>query len=212
MLRVCSTAPIDGTARYASRCSCEFQAKVATRSPGRTPSRLSAAARRSARSATAANVVWRVRSPSSVATRLVAKTRLPCSTTEAIVSGRSCIVLCMAAPYTTGTGSRDPQDHLAEVHARRDHAVGLGGRLERQHAIDHHAELAGFERPAEAREEAAHDLGLLLDRSRAQRRADDLEAAGQHLAEIDVALGSAGEADHHQTPGDREAAQVALQV
>ena len=31
MLRVCSTAPIDGTARYAARCSALFHMNVATR-------------------------------------------------------------------------------------------------------------------------------------------------------------------------------------
>ena len=35
---MCRTAPIDGTARYSSRCRREFHPKVATRSPGRIPS------------------------------------------------------------------------------------------------------------------------------------------------------------------------------
>ncbi len=51
-LRVCSTAPMQGIARYASRCSWLFQARVATRSPGFTPIPASTLARRAARSAT----------------------------------------------------------------------------------------------------------------------------------------------------------------
>ena len=39
MFSVWSTAPMQGTARYASRCSRVFQAKVATRSPGPRPGR-----------------------------------------------------------------------------------------------------------------------------------------------------------------------------
>ena len=38
MFSVCSTAPMHGIAKYASRCSCVFQQNVPTRSPSRTPS------------------------------------------------------------------------------------------------------------------------------------------------------------------------------
>ena len=55
MLSVCSTAPMHGIAKYASRCSCVFQQNVPTRSPSATPSFVSAAASRSALSATSAN-------------------------------------------------------------------------------------------------------------------------------------------------------------
>ena len=48
MLSVCSTAPMHGTAKYASRCSWLFQQNVPTRSPASTPSVVSAAASRSA--------------------------------------------------------------------------------------------------------------------------------------------------------------------
>ena len=43
-----------GTPKYASRCRLWFMQSVATRSPGRIPSRCSPAASRRARSATAA--------------------------------------------------------------------------------------------------------------------------------------------------------------
>src|SRR3954469_10452946 len=52
MLSVCITAPIDGSARYSSRCRREFQPNVATRSPGLTPSRRSDDATRRARRTT----------------------------------------------------------------------------------------------------------------------------------------------------------------
>ena len=38
MLSVCSTAPMHGIAKYASRCSCVFQQNVPTRSPSPMPS------------------------------------------------------------------------------------------------------------------------------------------------------------------------------
>ena len=59
MLRVCSTAPIDGTARYASRCSWLFQQNVPTRSPFSTPSFASALASRAAFAPTSAKVARR---------------------------------------------------------------------------------------------------------------------------------------------------------
>ena len=60
MLRVCSTAPMAGMARYASRWPWLFQQKVPTRSPGSMPSRVRAAASFSARVATSAKVAWRL--------------------------------------------------------------------------------------------------------------------------------------------------------
>ena len=56
-LSVCSTAPITGMAKYASRCSEWFHPSVATRSPGRTPSRCSALASFCARLWTSPQVV-----------------------------------------------------------------------------------------------------------------------------------------------------------
>ncbi len=64
MFNVCTTAPIDGTARYTSMCSCEFHMNVPTRSPAVTPSLASAPAARPALSATVAYVARR--GPSSV--------------------------------------------------------------------------------------------------------------------------------------------------
>ena len=66
MLSVCSTAPMHGTAKYASRCSWLFHMNVPTASPGATPSRASAFARRSAFSATWAKVARRTLSPVNV--------------------------------------------------------------------------------------------------------------------------------------------------
>ena len=60
MLSVCSTAPMAGMARYASRWPWLFQQKVPTRSPGSMPSRVRAAASFSARMATSAKVAVRL--------------------------------------------------------------------------------------------------------------------------------------------------------
>jgi hypothetical protein len=93
MLTVCSTAPMHGTAKYASWCSWVFQAKVATRSPWRTPRRRSPAASCSARSASAAKLMRRVPSASAVTTTLSAYVARPCSKMWPTVSGKSDIVL-----------------------------------------------------------------------------------------------------------------------
>ena len=93
---VCITAPMPGMAKYASWCSELFQAKVATRSPGSTPSRRRAAASCSARSASAPN--WmrrRAPSASQVTTSLSAYRVRPCAKMCPIVSGKSIIVLRM---------------------------------------------------------------------------------------------------------------------
>src|SRR5262249_43552699 len=90
-LRVWSTAP-DGTARYASRCSCVFQQNVPTRSPGRTPRRASPAASRSARSPTSLKRARRTPLPSQVTTSLPPWTSRPCAKSAVMVRGCSCIV------------------------------------------------------------------------------------------------------------------------
>ncbi len=56
-LSVWITAPIDGSAKYSSRCSGWFQSSVATGSPGSMPSWASAPPSRRARSMQAPNVV-----------------------------------------------------------------------------------------------------------------------------------------------------------
>jgi hypothetical protein len=77
-------------------CSCVFHENVPTRSPGRIPRRASAAASRSARSATSANDARREPSPSQVTTWLPALITRPWRKSEVMVSGRSCIVPCIA--------------------------------------------------------------------------------------------------------------------
>ena len=95
MFNVCSTAPRHGIAKYASRCSCVFQQNVPTRSPSRTPSFVSAAASRSALSATSAKVARRAPPSVHVTHSLSAYTRRPWRRIAVMVSGKSCIVLAV---------------------------------------------------------------------------------------------------------------------
>jgi hypothetical protein len=95
MFNVCSTPPMQGMAKYASRCSWVFHANVATRSPDSTPRCRSAAARRSVRCATSVNDARRDVSPSNVTTSLSPKTVRPWRKIIPIVRGKSCIVDCM---------------------------------------------------------------------------------------------------------------------
>ena len=105
MFRVWRTAPIEGTARYASRCSWSFQAKVPTLSPSPTPNRLRAAASRSARPATWAKVDRRSPAGSTVTTSLSPYTRWPCRRMPLMSRGPSCIVLSIAGAYRQARAS-----------------------------------------------------------------------------------------------------------
>ena len=78
--------------------------------------------------------------------------------------------------------SAHAQDDLAEVRRGRHQAVRLGGSLERQHAIDHRAQPIRGEELAEAVAEHGDEAAFLLDGARAQRRADDRQAAREQLA------------------------------
>jgi hypothetical protein len=95
MLSVCSTAPIPGTAAYASRCSALFHMNVPTRSSPVTPSERSPLASRAARRPTSPYV--RLRQPVPVHVRTCASecTVVAYRTIVAIDSGASIIVLRM---------------------------------------------------------------------------------------------------------------------
>ena len=95
MFSVCSTAPMQGMARYASRWPWLFQQKVPTRSPCSMPSRVRAAASFSARAATSAKVAERCPPSSTVMTVLSPCTCCPWSRMSLIRSGASCMVLFM---------------------------------------------------------------------------------------------------------------------
>src|SRR3954468_14444085 len=92
MLRVCSTAPMHGAARYASRWCWLFQANVATRSPAPTPSSRSPRHSRSTRSPTSAYVARAF--PASVSVTTSASPFMPRirSSTSWSVSGWSCCI------------------------------------------------------------------------------------------------------------------------
>ncbi len=80
MLSVCSTAPMLGTAKYATRCSVLFHMKVATRSSPVTPhSARSACASRAASRPTSAYVLRRGSAPVHVTTSAAPCTVAPCS-------------------------------------------------------------------------------------------------------------------------------------
>jgi radical SAM superfamily enzyme YgiQ (UPF0313 family) len=94
--------------------------------------------------------------------------------------------------------SADAQDDLAEVGRGRHQPVRFGGLLERQHAVDHRAQAVGGQQFAEAVAEHGHQAALLLDRPRAQRRADDRQPAGKELAQVDLDRAAAHQPDHDQ--------------
>src|SRR5919107_2760292 len=83
---------MQGTARYASRCSGVFQAKVATRSPGRTPRRSSPLQTRSARSVRSPYEIVLRRPSRTPTTSLAAWTRRMRSRISCSVSGWSCCI------------------------------------------------------------------------------------------------------------------------
>ena len=96
---VWSTAPIDGIARYASMCSCEFHMNVPTRSPvvhaepGQRvgePARVGGDRRRRSRAGGPVSV--------QVTHSASAYTVLPWRSTAVMVSGKSCIVLEITSP------------------------------------------------------------------------------------------------------------------
>ncbi len=86
---------MEGMARYASTWSALFHMRVPTGSPSRTPSAVSACARRVARSPTSANVRRSgAPSPVQVVTTALPWTPAPWAMIRVTVSGTSCIVLC----------------------------------------------------------------------------------------------------------------------
>ncbi len=94
-LSVCSTAPMDGIAKYASTCSALFHIRVATRSSPRTPS----SSRRAFASCTARRPasakLRRCGSASPVQVMIWDRpcTSAPCTRMRVTVSGTSCMVL-----------------------------------------------------------------------------------------------------------------------
>ncbi|GAA2707000.1 hypothetical protein GCM10010429_18410 [Micromonospora olivasterospora] len=96
MLSVCSTAPMLGTAKYATRCSALFHMKVPTRSSPVTPhSSRSAWASRAATRPTSAYDMRRGSPPVQVTTSASWCTVAPCSRIRATWIGASIIVLRM---------------------------------------------------------------------------------------------------------------------
>src|SRR5262249_921343 len=107
-LSVCRTAPMQGTATYASRCSCWFQRSVATRSPRPMPSACSACARRPARSSTSPSVERR-----TVLTPFVTTGRSRCSgaarrRSKSPVSGTS--IICPSTAPSPAVVNRSRTD------------------------------------------------------------------------------------------------------
>ena len=78
---------MDGTARYASRCSVVFHWNVATRWSASTPRPRRALARRAARRPSSAYEVRRTPSPVNVATSLWPKTSVPYRLIDEMVRG-----------------------------------------------------------------------------------------------------------------------------
>src|SRR3954447_21267466 len=112
MLTVLSTAPIDGTARYVSKCSWLFHMKVPTRSPSPIPSFDSADASLSARAATSGYDARRTSpSPLSVTTSLSVPKRRTRSSTCPIVSGKS---FCINPSSTMNSSSELPGVSVGE--------------------------------------------------------------------------------------------------
>src|SRR4051795_4284318 len=131
MLSVCSTAPMQGIARYASRWRCEFHANVATRSPSFTPSDSSAPASRSVRSQTSEYFARVVPSPVSVTISLSPKTFRIRPSTCWRFSGKSC---CTSPSSISPSPIRSPdRDGTRLASARvdlRKLAVELAAALE----------------------------------------------------------------------------------
>ena len=90
----------------------------------------------------------------------------------------------------------------------RRHRVRLCARGERQHAVDDRLRAAALDRGAEALEQAAHDLGLLPVLARAQRGADQLQALGEHGADVELRLGAAHQADPDQPAAHAQTLEV----
>src|SRR5579884_1161654 len=110
MLTVCSTAPMPGTAKYASRWRWWFQANVATRSPWRTPSLRSAPASWFVRAPNWKNV-WRTQSPPAVRETISLRpNRLrPWRNMDCVVSGTSIMAKTLSlSPLPEEEGNLDP--------------------------------------------------------------------------------------------------------
>ena len=93
-----------------------------------------------------------------------------------------------------------------------ENSVGFRSIGEVESSVHDRADLTTLERVAESLEEAAHDRGLLLDRARAQRRADHLQTAGEKHPEVDLGLGASHQAAQYEPSADGERSEFAPQV
>ena len=122
MFSVCSTAPIDGIARYASMCSCEFHMNVPTRSPVLHAEPRERVARAGPRWRRRRRSVAR-RGPDSVQVTHSRRRRrvCPCRRIAVIVSGKSCIVLEITSPPRSRVfvAKRNARDSPTEDRADR---------------------------------------------------------------------------------------------
>ena len=103
---MCRTAPIDGTARYSSRCRREFQPNVATRSPGFTPSSASDEAIRWARFTTSPYVERSTPSCVRLTISRSPKSRSARRAMSRMSRGRSIMRPSMAANIPASAGRR----------------------------------------------------------------------------------------------------------
>src|SRR5262249_30009873 len=77
------------------------------------------------------------------------------------------------------------QDELADMLAAFEHAVRLGGGLQRKRCVDHRRHGAGFEEGPDALAQSAGDGALFGDRPMSQRRAGDRQSMLKYENHVD---------------------------
>src|SRR5436305_1121577 len=137
MFSVCRTAPTQGTARYASRCSACFHMNVPTRWSASTPRPRRALASWAARRPASAYVRRLVPSPVQVTTSRSPNTDVPYRMTDVIVSGTSIIVLCTEPP-PGGCLTCIPDSAMSQVPGSRPGRPGGNARRRGISAFSRH--------------------------------------------------------------------------
>src|SRR6266536_1990337 len=167
----------------------------------------------------ASSAVWRTR-PSSAATATTVvpwkhESSLPPRTRPTSVAAKVVMRMCVVLPVDGRArlyGELDLQDHFAELAAGPEALVRLLDRVQGVGGLDRDPDPAGGHRGQHVRLDPAGGVGLLLQRARAQGRAEQPRAPHHQRAQVQLDHGTGSGADDRQPAPGGEQLEVGGEV
>src|SRR6266536_2708 len=168
--------------------------------------------------AEATSPAWWPPSPSATATTVVPwkhESSLPPRTRPTSVAAKVVMRMCVVLPVDGRArlyGELDLQDHFAELAAGPEALVRLLDRVQGVGGLDRDPDPAGGHRGQHVRLDPAGGVGLLLQRARAQGRAEQPRAPHHQRAQVQLDHGTGSGADDRQPAPGGEQLEVGGEV